>query len=169
MLAGVFGLVPAVEAALENGGKGAQGLIGADDDNLNNPVVQPPDTMANQSLNNTDVLIGGFGNDILMGLLGNDVLHGGPGHDILVGGPEGAPPNSDIIFGDEGNDIKIWQGGDGSDAFIGGPRRDAMVFGTMDRDANNGLLRILVKAARKSLWESRTKHAKFQMGPPRGP
>jgi Ca2+-binding RTX toxin-like protein len=89
-------------------------------------------------LNNTDVLLGGFGNDILIGLLGNDVLRGGPGHDILIGGPEGAgPPNSDVIFGDFGNDVNIWQGGDGSDAFIGGHGRDAMVFGTMDRDANN--------------------------------
>ncbi|MGH8065078.1 MAG: hypothetical protein ACRERE_07510 [Candidatus Entotheonellia bacterium] len=134
MLAGMLGSVPSLEAALDEGGSGAQVLIGADDDNVNNPAIQPPNTTADQSLNNTDILLGGFGNDILIGLLGSDVLHGGFGHDILIGGPEGAgPPNSDIIFGDFGNDVNIWQGGDGSDAFIGGPGLDAMVFGTMDR------------------------------------
>jgi hypothetical protein len=138
LLASIFAAVPRLDAALQKAGIGPQVLIGADDDNLNNPAIQPPNTAANQSLNNTDVLIGGFGNDILIGLLGDDVLHGGFGHDILIGGPEGSgPPNSDIIFGDAGNDINIWQAGDGSDAFIGGIGLDAMVFGTMDRDANN--------------------------------
>jgi RTX calcium-binding nonapeptide repeat (4 copies) len=137
-LAGMLGLVPPLEAALEKEGIGAQVLIGADDDNVNNPAIQPAPPPPDQSLNNTDVLLGGLGNDILIGLLGSDVLHGGLGHDILIGGPEGSgPPNSDIIFGDGGHDVNIWQGGDGSDAFIGGPGFDAMVFGTMDRDANN--------------------------------
>jgi hypothetical protein len=138
VLAGMLGSVPPLEAALEKEGSGAQVLIGADDDNVNNPAIQPAPPPPDQSLNNTDVLLGGFGNDILIGLLGSDVLRGGFGHDILIGGPEGSgPPNSDIIFGDWGNDVNIWQGGDGSDAFIGGPGFDAMVFGTMDRDANN--------------------------------
>jgi RTX calcium-binding nonapeptide repeat (4 copies) len=104
LLAGIFAAVPRLDAALQKADIGPQVLIGADDDNLNNPAIQPPNTAANQSLNNTDVLIGGFGNDILIGLLGDDVLHGGFGHDILIGGPEGSgPPNSDIIFGDAGN------------------------------------------------------------------
>jgi RTX calcium-binding nonapeptide repeat (4 copies) len=138
LLASIFAAVPRLDAGLQQGGIGPQVLIGADDDNLDNPAIQPPNTAANQSLNNTDILIGGFSNDILIGLLGDDVLHGGFGHDILIGGPEGSgAPNSDIIFGDAGNDINIWQGGDGSDAFLGGPGWDAMVFGTMDRDANN--------------------------------
>jgi hypothetical protein len=138
LLSGDSGFVQSTEAALQQGGSGPQVLIGADDDNVNNPTIQPPGVPANQSLNNTDVLLGGGANDILIGLLGNDVLIGGPGNDILIGGPEGSgPPNSDVIFGGPGNDIAIWQGGDGSDAFIGGDDFDALVFGTMDRDPNN--------------------------------
>jgi hypothetical protein len=138
LMASMVGVIPSVEAALEQAGTGGQALFGADDDNLNNTVIQPPNTAANQSLNNTDVLLGGPGNDVLIGLLGSDVLNGGFGHDILIGGPEqGVQPNSDIIFGGPGNDINIWAPGDGSDAFIGGPGNDAMVFGVIDRDANN--------------------------------
>jgi Ca2+-binding RTX toxin-like protein len=138
MLAGMLGSAPSLEAALEDGGLGSDVLFGADDDNLNDTVIQPPGTVANQSLNNTDVLLGGLGNDVLIGLLGNDVLRGGPGHDILVGGTEqGTQPNSDIIFGEGGNDTNIWAPGDGSDAFIGGNGLDALVFGVIDRDANN--------------------------------
>jgi hypothetical protein len=119
-------------------GKGSQVLIGRDDDNLNNPAIQPPAVAANQSLNNADLLEGGPGNDILIGLLGSDTLLGGPGGDILVGGTEqGSQPNSDIITGGPGNDVSIWAPGDGSDAFVGGPGNDALVFGVIDRDALN--------------------------------
>jgi RTX calcium-binding nonapeptide repeat (4 copies) len=138
LFSGDSGLVQLTQAALQQGGSGPQVLIGADDDNVDNPTIQPPDVPANQSLNNTDVLLGGGANDILIGLLGDDVLIGGPGNDILIGGPEGSgPPNSDIMLGGPGNDVAIWQGGDGSDAFIGGADFDALVFGTMDRDPNN--------------------------------
>jgi hypothetical protein len=138
MLASMFGSVAKLEASLEEGGVGAQVLVGADDDNVNNPAIQPPNTAANQSLNDADVLLGGLGHDVLIGLLGSDVLRGGPGNDFLVGGTEqGVAPNSDIIFGEAGHDVNIWAGGDGSDAFIGGPGIDAMVFGTIDRDASN--------------------------------
>jgi hypothetical protein len=138
LLASMFCMVSPLEASLEQGGAGAQALFGADDDNLENPDIQPSPDDPNQSLNNTDVLVGGFGNDVLIGLLGSDVLRGGFGHDILVGGTEqGTQPNSDIMFGDAGNDVNLWRGGDGSDAFIGGTGHDAMVFGNIDRDANN--------------------------------
>ncbi|HXH09287.1 MAG TPA: calcium-binding protein [Alphaproteobacteria bacterium] len=134
----VLGPVPPLQAALQQGGPRAEVLIGADDDNLDNPIVHPPGTAADQSLSNTDVLDGGFGNDIIIGLLGSDVLRGNFGHDILIGGTEqGAKPNSDIIYGDAGNDVNIWAPGDGSDAFLGGPGYDAMVFGVIDRDADN--------------------------------
>src|SRR5262245_24481484 len=111
-------------------------LIGLDDDNQNDREIQPENVNANQSLNNADTLIGGRGDDILIGMLGSDVLLGGPGDDVLIGGIErGSQPNSDIQIGDTGNDIAIWQGGDGSDLFDGGPGpRDALVFGTIDRD-----------------------------------
>ncbi|MDQ3563487.1 MAG: hypothetical protein M3436_04870 [Pseudomonadota bacterium] len=129
----------AVQAAFQAGTNKADVLIGRDDDNIDNPDIQPADSDVNQSLNNTDVLEGRGGNDVLIGLLGSDVLRGGPGADILIGGTEqGVAPNSDVIFGDKGNDINIWAPGDGSDAFDGGgARRDAMVFGVIDRDADN--------------------------------
>ena len=116
-------------------------LIGSDDDNQNDPEIQPQGVAANQSLNNADTLIGGSGKDILIGMLGSDVLLGGPGNDVLIGGIErGSQPNSDIQLGDSGNDIAIWQGGDGSDLFDGGSgSRDALVFGTIDRDSNTNV------------------------------
>jgi len=120
-----------------DGGGGGDVIIGKDNDNLANSLIQPAGVAANQSLNNTDILHGGGGNDIIIGLLGNDVLDGGPGNDILIGGTEqGQTPNSDVIFGGPGNDISIWAPGDGSDAFIGGPGQDALVFGVIDRVAN---------------------------------
>jgi Ca2+-binding RTX toxin-like protein len=114
-------------------------LVGRDDDNVNDPEIQPEGVAANQSLNNADTLIGGHGDDVLIGMLGSDVLLGGPGDDVMIGGIErGTQPNSDIQIGDTGNDIAIWQGGDGSDLFDGGPGpRDALVFGTIDSDAND--------------------------------
>jgi hypothetical protein len=137
LLSAGFGPTGPTQAALLEGGKGAQLLIGRDDDNVNNPAIQPPDVAANQSLNNADLLEGGQGNDVLIGLLGSDVLLGGPGGDILVGGTEqGSQPNSDIIAGGPGDDVNIWAPGDGSDAFVGGPGLDAQVFGVIDRVNN---------------------------------
>jgi Ca2+-binding RTX toxin-like protein len=120
-------------------------LIGSDDDNVNNPLIQPPGDVPNQSLDDTDVFNGGPGDDVLIGLKGDDVMRGGPGNDILVGGTEGGVgrPNSDVMFGDEGDDISLWRGGDGSDAVIGGRGLDAEVFGTIDRE---GLVPILSPA-----------------------
>jgi Ca2+-binding RTX toxin-like protein len=143
-LLGLGPSLPTVQAALQQSDVGdvcadqADILIGQDNDNLDNPLIQPPDTAANQSLNNTDVLVGRGGCDILIGLLGSDVMDGAGGSDILIGGTEqGMTPNSDIMFGRSGNDISIWAPGDGSDAFIGGSGLDAQVFGVIDRDENN--------------------------------
>jgi len=117
-------------------------LIGRDDDNVNNPLLQIIAPPPNQSLDNADVLQGGGGCDVIVGLFGNDVLRGGPGSDIMIGGTEQFDPDGfgskDVMFGDGGNDINIWAPGDGSDAFIGGPgARDAQVFGVVDRDGAN--------------------------------
>jgi hypothetical protein len=126
------------QAAFIQGRSASEVLIGADDDNLDNPVIQPEGVEADQSLSNTDVIAAGKGNDVVIGLLGGDVLHGDKGHDVLIGGPEqGTRPNSDVAFGGTGSDIFIWAPGDGSDAFIGGSGRDALVFGVIDRDADN--------------------------------
>ena len=118
--------------------KGTQVIIGSDDDRQDNPAIQAG-AAANQSLNRTDVLLGGSGNDVIFGLNGNDVIDGGPGDDIILGGPDGGPapggpPNSDIMFGGPGDDVNLWAPGDGSEAFIGGPGTDALIFGATDRD-----------------------------------
>jgi Ca2+-binding RTX toxin-like protein len=124
-------------AALIEGSRRSDLLFGADDDNQQNPLLQPLGA-PNQSLNDTDIMDGRAGDDVMIALLGADVMHGGAGHDVLVGGTEqGAQPNSDIIFGDDGRDVSIWRGGDGSEVFIGGRGTDALVMGAIDRDANN--------------------------------
>lgn len=125
----------------------AQLLIGRDDDRQDNGAIQGG-AAANQSLNRTDVLVGGPGNDVMFGLSGSDVMDGGPGQDIILGGPDAGPapggaPNSDIMFGGQGNDVNLWAPGDGSEAFIGGQGRDALIFGATDRetliDPNTGV------------------------------
>ena len=125
-------------AALLDGGKGPQLLVGSDDDRQDNAAIQAG-AVANQSLNRTDVILGGQGNDVIFGLNGNDVIDGGPGQDIILGGPDGGaapggPPNSDIMFGGPDNDVNLWAPGDGSETFIGGPGIDALIFGATDRD-----------------------------------
>lgn len=127
------------QAALLEGGNGPQLLIGLDDDNQANALLQAG-AVANQSLNRTDILDGGRANDVMFGLNGNDVMDGGSGDDIILGGPDGGaapggPPNSDIMFGGPGNDVNLWAPGDGSEAFIGGPGLDAIIFGATDREA----------------------------------
>ncbi len=144
---GVGTMAPLAHAgALLGAGDGCAGvadvLIGQDDDNEANPLIQPIAPPPNQSLNNADVLQGAGGCDVLIGLLGNDVLDGGPGGDVLIGGTEQFDPdgfgNKDVMLGGAGNDTNIWAPGDGSDAFLGGSGdRDAQVFGLIDRDGAN--------------------------------
>ena len=130
------------EAANQVGGSDHDVLVGRDDDNVNNPDIQPPGVPSppgpNQSLNNTDLQVGGRGNDILIGLGGNDVQIGDDGDDIFIGGV-----GADVQFGGRGNDISIWAPGDGSDAFVGGPNKDALVIGLFDRDPANNALPLL--------------------------
>src|SRR4029450_4241260 len=135
----VLGPAHRTQAAFVEGRRGAQLLIGRDDDNIDNPRIQAG-AAANQSLNRTDIIEGGPGNDVMFGLNGNDVMDGGPGRDIILGGPDGGaapggPPNSDIMFGGPGDDVNLWAPGDGSEAFIGGQGRDAIIFGATDRQA----------------------------------
>jgi len=126
------------QASLAEGDKGPQLLIGSDADRQDNAAIQAG-AAANQSLNRTDVLIGGKGNDVMFGLNGNDVMDGGQGEDIILGGPDGGPapggpPNSDIMFGGQGDDVNLWAPGDGSEAFFGGQGLDALIFGATDRE-----------------------------------
>src|SRR5262249_48360235 len=127
------------QAAVVDGGKGPQLLIGRDDDRQDNPAIQAG-AAANQSLNRTDVLEGGQGNDVMFGLTGNDVMDGGQGDDIILGGPDGGPaprgaPNSDIMFGRRGTYVNLGAPGDGSEACLGGPGLAALIFGATDRQA----------------------------------
>jgi Ca2+-binding RTX toxin-like protein len=138
VVASLLGPAQRSQASLTGGNNNPDVLIGADNDNLTNPAFQPAGTAANQTLNNTDVLSGKGGNDVLVGLGGSDVMTGGPGNDILIGGPEQfVTPNSDIIAGDEGDDISIWAPGDGSELFLGGDGFDVEIFGVIDRNAAN--------------------------------
>jgi len=150
-LAAAASLASVAWAANQVGTSDSDVLIGLDDDNVNNPVIQPPGVAANQSLNNTDIQVGGRGHDILIGLQGDDVQIGDDGDDIFIGGPEGGtqPPNSDVQFGGRGNDISIWAPGDGSDAFIGGPNLDVQVVGLIDRVAAGSLIPLLSNPTNK--------------------
>jgi hypothetical protein len=138
-LSSLLGPTASTQAAVVGGGKGADLLIGRDDDNITNVKIQA-DATADQSLSRTDIVDGGPGNDVMFGLNGDDMMDGGPNMDIILGGPDGGappggPPNSDIMFGGPGNDVNLWAPGDGSEAFIGGPGLDAIIFGATDRDA----------------------------------
>ena len=135
----IFGLPTTSNAAFQSGDPNQPNvLVGRDDDNVDNPEIQPNPDDPNQSLNNTDIIFGGWYDDVLIGLLGNDQLYGLRGNDILIGGTEqGETPNSDIMFGGGGHDISIWAPGDGSEFFHGGYGTDAQVFGLIDRDSDN--------------------------------
>ena len=62
--------------------------FGGDDDNADNPFIQPPGVTAKQHMDNTDLLFGRENKDLLVGKLGDDTLLGGEDSDILIGGPE---------------------------------------------------------------------------------
>jgi len=126
------------DAALVRGSGASDVLFGLDDDDIDDPEIQPAGVAANQSLNNADLIDGLGGHDVMIGLLGSDTMLGGPGDDVMVGGTEqGQAPNSDVQIGGLGNDVAIWAGGDGSDLFDGGAGNfDALVFGTIDRASN---------------------------------
>ena len=116
-------------------------VAGRDNDNADNPFVQPPGVTAKQHMENTDVLLGRGGDDLLLGKLGGDTLLAGSGADITIGGPEAfVAPNSDVLVGDAGDDVNIWAPGDGSDAFLGGGGRDTMVFAPFVTEPDGSLL-----------------------------
>ncbi len=128
----VAGLVLSTVGAVATVAPGTPGrdvTRGQDNDVASNPFIQPPDVVAKQHMDATDVLFGRGNDDLLQGNRGSDTLVGGGGDDILIGGPEAfSAPNSDVLLGDAGNDINIWAPGDGSDAFVGDRGYDTMVF-----------------------------------------
>ena len=120
--------------------QGAGTLIGPDDDNNLNVFIQPVGETDKQHMEDADLLFGDGSGNLQIGMLGADTIMGGDGPDIMAGGPEnfraGEDPitgeqrgsNSDIILGEDGDDINIWSPGDGSDAFLGGNGFDTMIF-----------------------------------------
>ena len=113
--------------------------IGADNNNVDNPFVQPEDSALSgggrdQTLDDGDVLLGGRRADVQIGLLGIDVIDGDRGNDVQIGGPDPGGNNADRAFGGPGNDVFFWQPGDGSDFFDGGSQADAVVFGNIVLD-----------------------------------
>jgi len=148
--AGLLGVAAiSASAIVAPGTPGKDVTFGRDNDNAANTFVQPPGVAAKQHMDNTDVLFGRANDDLLVGKLGDDVAVGGLGHDILVGGPENfTSPNSDVLLGDQGNDINIWAPGDGSDANVGDKGYDTMVFAPFELKAN-GSLKLERHAGRK--------------------
>ena len=135
------GLATSADAVVEPGTPAKDVTVGLDNDNANNPFIQPPGVVARQDMENTDVLFGRDNDDLLIGNLGDDTLLGGDDDDIMVGGPDrGTQPSSDVLVGDEGDDIDIWAPGDGNDAFSGNDGKDTMIFAPFVTDASGSLL-----------------------------
>lgn len=120
--------------------------IGADNNSINNPFVQPQNPALSgggidQTLQFGDVLVGTDDDDLLIGRLGVDVMFGNDGNDVLIGGSEHFnPQNRDRAFGGPGNDIFIWAPGDGSDFFDGGPGEDVLILGLLGEVVNGQLV-----------------------------
>ena len=137
----VLGFGTTSSALVQPGTPAKDVTIGLDNDNADNPFIQPPGVTAKQHMDNTDVLFGRANDDLLIGNLGSDTLLGGTGSDILIGGPEKfTSPNSDVLVGDRGADINIWAPGDGSDAFVGNEGYDTMVFAPFVEDSSGSPL-----------------------------
>jgi Ca2+-binding RTX toxin-like protein len=137
----VLGVAATSSAFVQPGTPAKDVTVGLDNDNADNPFIQPPGVTAKQHMDNTDVLFGRANDDLLIGKLGGDTLLGGTGSDILVGGPEKfTSPNSDVLIGDYGDDINIWAPGDGSDAFVGNQGRDTMIFAPFVDDSGSPLI-----------------------------
>ena len=80
---------------------------------------------------------GGGGDDTIVGGKNLDTLRGGDGNDRLTGGPNNAAkPAKESISGGAGNDVMVWNNGDGDDVNDGGDGADETLFnnGTADDD-----------------------------------
>jgi hypothetical protein len=138
----VTGVATGAYASIAPGSPFNDVTLGADNDNATNTFIQPPGVAAKQHMDNTDVLFGRDGNDLLVGNLGGDTVVGGRGHDVLVGGPERfVAPNSDVLLGDEGNDVNVWAPGDGSDSYVGDVGFDDQVLAPFVTNADGSLKR----------------------------
>jgi Ca2+-binding RTX toxin-like protein len=75
-------------------------------------------TAGNQTLTTAGTLTidGGGGDDIIVAGPNLDTVRGGDGNDRLTGGPGGIATAREPISGGSGNDVMIWNNGDGHDA-----------------------------------------------------
>ncbi len=131
--------------------------IGADNNSVQNPIVQPQDPAfsgggRDQSLRFGDVLIGNSRDDLLIGGLGVDILAGKFGNDVIIGGLEHFTENDadglpigrqDRAFGGFGHDVFLWKPGDASDFFDGGRGTDVIAFGLVGEN-NEGVIEFKV-------------------------
>lgn len=89
-----------------------------------------PDALHGQDGN--DLLGGAGGDDFLLGQSGNDVIFGGDGADQMFGGAgddtADGDRGDDAAFLADGNDLFVWDPGDGSDRVEGEAGFDAMLF-----------------------------------------
>ncbi len=128
-------VVTALAASTVTMARSIRTQVGADNNSIENPLIQPQDLALSgggrdQTLQFGDVLIGKRRDDLLIGGLGTDVLISGRGDDVIIGGVEHFnPSNRDRAFGGKGNDIFIWKPGDGSDLWNGGKGHDIVILG----------------------------------------
>lgn len=119
--------------------------VGADNNSIENPFIQPQDSALSgggrdQTMQFGDVLFGTSRDDLLIGGLGTDILASGRGDDMIIGGIEHFNPlNRDRAFGGSGNDIFIWKPGDGSDLWNGGRGHDVVIFGLIGEVADGNV------------------------------
>ena len=66
------------QAAVIPGTDGPDVHFGLDNDNADNPFIQPPGVGPKQHMDNTDVVFGRGGSDLLVGNLGGDTIPAGP-------------------------------------------------------------------------------------------
>lgn len=91
-----------------------------------------------------DIIFGDEGNDKLYGYGGDDTLHGGSGTDRLYGGEgndtlTGGAGNNDRLYGEAGDDIFIFNPGDGNDRAYGGSGwEDTIKLGDVTQAPNTG-------------------------------
>jgi Ca2+-binding RTX toxin-like protein len=93
---------------------------------------------------------GGGGDDILVGGPNLDVIHGNDGNDRITAGPSNDTPDPEIVFGDAGNDVLIWNNGDDNDINEGGDGADETLI-------NNGTgddqMKVSAPVAGRTLFE----------------
>jgi Ca2+-binding RTX toxin-like protein len=107
------------------------GFNSAIDFNSTDPGDQTISSAARLTINSgagLDTVTGGPGDDIINGGADLDTLAGGDGNDRITGGPGGSDAIREQISGGNGNDVMIWNNGDGVDTNEGEAGADEVVI-----------------------------------------